>query len=911
MRKRFTLLIALLALTVSSWAQSPTVIEWTSSDLETVNVRMGNNSTGESQTIKGITVTNNAVNTAGQYCHFMYDTQLPEPYCNFSMSDGGSLTFAPESGTLTSIVIHCDMYPSDMTPLATGWEWDGENMQLIWTGNAASVLLHGNNSSTSFTSGPITLIEFTVSGFVPTSTVTWTDFSDFNVIVMNGEVEVGANQEQTVNGITVSAAAPTNGGASISGNLEDGGSIMVVGDGSLTFTAPENNELRGIVITGSGCNSGYSLIGNEYLSEGWSWDGNTCKLTWSGDAAASVELACTYEYGNINFSQIESIVFTVAGAAPAPDPRKVPDLRVDWNYISEATIIKDMYGGVFEPGTSATPKTTYPVYVYEDFDGNGHYYVKQPSELDLEMTYSVTSNVPSIPNEDVITLTETSGNSIEFDYRDDYIHFGDAEITISTAGNEVYQPASITFTIHVIEGKATTRECVLAFDDGSIVPDDYEFNMETGEEFVNLKLREKVNPYHPVYAPSFSIWGSKNYYVASLAGEKKLRALTAGTDTFTVRYARYETGDAEGKFKILKFPVHIKSSKPALTSSLSLATSPASSASLVCNAEYDGTEQALNIKGALTNEEVRYAMANYAYGSPAWEAALPNTISFELAAGEGDFSVTCQVLDDNYEVRVMMFGDVLARHYDNPTLETHNIHYNIATQKAVVIYVADKTSPNPAPRRTPAATKDAPLAMLKALDMTPTYPIAANLDPDNAGVYYSTHFNETQKYRLPVGTEAYVATISGEDMNLTKVADGGQVIPANTALILKSNSPSVILTPTDDAAVTVSAANDLLGTDSEKTAPANCYVLSGHSTDNNVTGVGFYQYSGTLAAHKAYIIYGGGAGAPKRMRFIFNTPTGLENGKTQMMRSEKLIENGQLIIIKNGVRYNAQGQIVK
>ena len=517
--RKFTYLFALLMLSVSSWA---TVIEWTSSDLETVNVQMGYNTPGESQQIKGITVTNNAVYTANEYCHFMYDTQLPEPYCNFSMSNGGSLTFAPESGTLTSIVIHCDMYPSDMTPLATGWEWDVENMQLTWTGNAASVVLHGNNSSTSFTSGPITLIEFTVSGFVPTSTVTWTDFSGINVSVVNGAVEVGANQEQTVNGITVSAAAPANGGATLTGNLEDGGSIMIAGDGSLTFTAPENNQLRGIVITGSGCNSGYSLFGSEYLSEGWSYNDNTCTLTWSGDAAASVELACTYEYGNINFSLIESIVFTVA---ETPDTRKVPDLRVDWNYISEATIIKDMYGEVFEPGTSAMPKTTYPVYVYEDFYEPGVYTTKSPSELGLEMTYSVTSNVPSIQNEDVITLTETSGNSITFDYRDDYIHFGDAEITISTTGNEVYQPASITFTIHVIEGKATTRECVLSFDDGSIVPDDYEFNLETGDEFVNLRLREKENPYHPVYAPSFSIWGSEHYYVASLAGEKKLRAL--------------------------------------------------------------------------------------------------------------------------------------------------------------------------------------------------------------------------------------------------------------------------------------------------------------------------------------------------------------------------------------------------
>ena len=233
-------------------------------------------------------------------------------------------------------------------------------------------------------------------------------------------------------------------------------------------------------------------------------------------------------------------------------------------------------------------------------------------------------------------------------------------------------------------------------------------------------------------------------------------------------------------------------------------------------------------------------------------------------------------------------------------------------QTAVVIYIST-VGGSPAPKRAPAAKKDAPLAALTALSLAPTYPITANVDPDHAGVYYSTHYNETQKYQLPVGTEAYAATISGSDMILNKVADGGQVIPANTAVILRSTSASVVLTPTDAAAVTVSVPNLLQGTDSEKAAPANCYVLSGRSADGNTTGVGFYEFSGTLAAHKAYLIYSGGSSAPKRMRFIFNNEqqaTGIDNA-AEALKSEKRIENGQLIIIKNGVRYNAQGQVVK
>ena len=151
-------------------------------------------------------------------------------------------------------------------------------------------------------------------------------------------------------------------------------------------------------------------------------------------------------------------------------------------------------------------------------------------------------------------------------------------------------------------------------------------------------------------------------------------------------------------------------------------------------------------------------------------------------------------------------------------------------------------------------------------------------------------------------------------MIMTEIANGSQVIPANTAVILQSPTGSFSLTPSDGAEVTFdSDKNQLQGTDSEKTAPANCYVLSGHSTDGDVTGVGFYQFSGTLAAHKAYITVSGSAPAPKRLRFVFNgenAATGIGNA-SETLKSEKRIENGQLVIIKNGVRYNAQGQIVK
>jgi hypothetical protein len=194
-------------------------------------------------------------------------------------------------------------------------------------------------------------------------------------------------------------------------------------------------------------------------------------------------------------------------------------------------------------------------------------------------------------------------------------------------------------------------------------------------------------------------------------------------------------------------------------------------------------------------------------------------------------------------------------------------------------------------------------------------PIIPNVDPQNPAVYYSTFFDSAKKYELPAGVEAYVATIGENVLNLTRIAVAGQVIPKDNAVILKSTVASFILPPSEADAVTFSATNNLQGTNGPITTPANCYVLGG---EDGV--VGFYRYAGEqVPSHKAFVIYTptpGQGNAPKRMRFVFETEqtaTGIENG--QMTNDErqttKLLRDGQLIIIKNGVMYNTQGQMVK
>jgi|GEM_PF-1232834 len=199
--------------------------------------------------------------------------------------------------------------------------------------------------------------------------------------------------------------------------------------------------------------------------------------------------------------------------------------------------------------------------------------------------------------------------------------------------------------------------------------------------------------------------------------------------------------------------------------------------------------------------------------------------------------------------------------------------------------------------------------------------VPTNADPVNPSYHYSTFFHSTQNYKLTNdGTQAFIADLSGSDLVLTKIAEGAQVIPANTAVILRKTGSAdpVVLTPTEENGVSFSATNDLRGVDAitavtsiDGLTTTNCYVLSG----TNEYGVGFYRInSENLKAHKAYVKYAGlQNNAPKRMRFIFNNgqvATDIERVQSEE-GVQKRIENGRLIIIRDGVYYNAQGQMVK
>jgi len=171
-------------------------------------------------------------------------------------------------------------------------------------------------------------------------------------------------------------------------------------------------------------------------------------------------------------------------------------------------------------------------------------------------------------------------------------------------------------------------------------------------------------------------------------------------------------------------------------------------------------------------------------------------------------------------------------------------------------------------------------------------------------------FCAPEDVELPSGVFAYIAESKGKNSEnedvvvVTKVESS--VIPAGGYLLYSEAAGNYALNATTGAAAVGS--NLLVGTSARTAKPASgtTYVLNSNGELAPYTG----NY---IPANKAYLHIDDQAGAPARIRLVVggeNTATGLESSELRV-KSEKLIENGQLVIIKNGVRYNAVGQVIK
>ncbi len=746
----------------------------------------------------------------------------------------------------------------------------------------------------------IALLALTVSAWA--TTVTWDGTDLANVHVEMGYDSPG--QSQTIKDITVTNNAVYTAGQNCDffyqGSPYNYCGFSMRDGGSLIFSSSLGN-LTGIVIT---CD----LYPSEMtLPSGWSWDGSNNQLKWSGDAS-SVVLTGDGTSTALTSGPISSIVFTI-GSGAAVEKQDI-----------------DMY--------------------FQDYD-NSTYQNVRISEFEMIMdetgyfeshTIEFKWSLPGVPN---VTFASSDDESLEVDAEADaigndrylvsfYPHsYGHFTVTATFNGDAQYNQATATLEVYVINSRYSFAKDLVfkeqsdpssSYNPYNVIVDHLEMTEGETVKLPELCHRYEQYPASHTLIPSQST--ARGHFVAPWADPtchdvgcavdvEHITAVAAGRDTLVVKYHFY----SDEPLETVKLPIRILPLVQPVANNTETSfdfgyTTPGANSELIfqTTANDKVNDGKLEISTTLNPSQVETFIDRNAAGTQAWLDNLQGALTLNLPAGQGTLSIECYA-DPGVEFKLKIRGKAAVT-IAQTSMGTAEVNFDLEEPTAVIIYLTGAGG-SPAPKRAPAAKAESAKGYIKSISIAPRADIAAKQDPDNAGVYYSTFFDSSRKFTLPAGTEAYVATISGEDMIMNKVVNGGEVLPANTPVILKSNVASLSLTPTDAAAVTISAENALHGVDEATAAPANCYVLSGHSTDNSVTGVGFYAYDGTLAAHKAYLIYGGAPSPAHRMRFIFNSPTGLENSQEMQVMSEKMFENGQLIIIKNGVRYNAQGQIVK
>lgn len=153
---------------------------------------------------------------------------------------------------------------------------------------------------------------------------------------------------------------------------------------------------------------------------------------------------------------------------------------------------------------------------------------------------------------------------------------------------------------------------------------------------------------------------------------------------------------------------------------------------------------------------------------------------------------------------------------------------------------------------------------------------------------------------------AYTATVNGTNVTLNAV----ESIPANTGVVLKSSTTDADATYSIPVIASSSTAQgSLQGSTTEDkaaTSESPIYILKINDSGNAQFMRATY---GSLDAGKAYLEIANGGQEAKALTVVFaNDPTGIANvNAAETVQPVKRIVNGQLVIEKNGKRYNAAG----
>ena len=203
---------------------------------------------------------------------------------------------------------------------------------------------------------------------------------------------------------------------------------------------------------------------------------------------------------------------------------------------------------------------------------------------------------------------------------------------------------------------------------------------------------------------------------------------------------------------------------------------------------------------------------------------------------------------------------------------------------------------------------------------TPVNTVAAYLNVSDAGMAtYMLPFNVQD---LPAGVQAYELTY-----------DGSNAIMATEVNALEADKPVLVVAAageyefiseanaSDDISGKIGtyANGSLIGTYTEiaaleqTTAGNNNFVLQKHGDD----APAFYQVTDdqcSVPAYRAYLSCSytpSVSAAPMRIVFHKDATTDIVNVENAEISTQKILRNGQIYILRNGVEYNVNGQMTK
>ncbi len=125
--------------------------------------------------------------------------------------------------------------------------------------------------------------------------------------------------------------------------------------------------------------------------------------------------------------------------------------------------------------------------------------------------------------------------------------------------------------------------------------------------------------------------------------------------------------------------------------------------------------------------------------------------------------------------------------------------------------------------------------------------VKASEDPCTFGVYYTTFYSSSKNYRADTNTSVFYVTKTKEGKILIEEEES-RIINKGKGVILKSSTQKISLLDTSLQG-SYTYTNILTGTDEEITAPEGTYIMG----ISKKGGVGFYKWTGTIKAGKAYL----------------------------------------------------------